>query len=653
MKKMPRKIPFGALAAAACLGGELALLADIALVLSGHTTPLPVFAGIWLLVFLGVLRIWAGKPRRLWCFVLGVPAALAVLAAVCAAGWQSFRQDAAYCAPDEGKAGIYGDRRVMLIVPHQDDDINILGGVLEEYARYGSELYPVFVTNGDYAGLTQTRYGEALCVFAGMGVPEENVIFLGYGDGWQEGGPHLYNAPSGQVLTSRHGRTQTYGTADHAPYREGRDYTIDNLREDLKSVILEYRPDVLFCSDYDHHIDHKAVTLLFDQVVGQLLKEVPDYRPIVYKAYAYGTAWEAEPDYYVENLGSTKNLFAQPYGQQPGVYHWEARIRFPVAGGTLSRSLLGSGAYETLAQYHSQGAQYHAAAVINADKVAWQRRTDSLCLGAQITVSSGKAGLLNDFMLTDNLDLGDPERMPWDGVWIPEPEDAQQQVTVSLPEDTAVDTVVLYDHPSPEHNILDARITFADGTQVQTGPLDPGGAATVIPAAGRGSFAVSLLRREGDMAGLTEVEAFGESSQQDGAFVKLMDAEENFLYDYRTAPEGTGHLQLYTWGGLPELGSGAYEVRVDNPACTAAVEGDRIRFSCPAGQTGGITVTLGQTGIGDSITIRNPGALSRLWGDLWQRGEAFFYEAWCRGAQEMLVPARILEKVSYVLRHGL
>ena len=40
----------------------------------------------------------------------------------------------------------------------------------------------------------------------------------------------------------------------------------------------------------------------FDKVMGALLKEHPEYKPVVYKAYAYGTAWEAEPDFYSENI---------------------------------------------------------------------------------------------------------------------------------------------------------------------------------------------------------------------------------------------------------------------------------------------------------------------------------------------------------------
>ena len=50
---------------------------------------------------------------------------------------------------DNGKRELYGGKRVLVVVPHQDDEINLLGGVFEEYLKYGSEIFPVYViTNG-------------------------------------------------------------------------------------------------------------------------------------------------------------------------------------------------------------------------------------------------------------------------------------------------------------------------------------------------------------------------------------------------------------------------------------------------------------------------------------------------------------------------
>lgn len=639
---------FGVVTAALVL-----LLADVTVVFLGGMLSVPkaaVLMAAMTLIFYFSWRKYGKQTASGLCIVLVLTAVLATVGFGC---WSSFSRNAHYQYPDSGKKAFYGDRRVMLVVPHQDDDLNILSGVMEEYVRYGSSLYGVFITNGDYAGLAEERYREALAVFNSAGVPGDHVIFLGYGDGWQEGGPHIYNAEPGSVMTSYHGRTETYGAADHAAYRDGRAYTSENLMEDLEAVILEYQPDVLFCSDYDHHIDHKATTLYFDKVMGKILKENPQYHPVVYKAYAYGTAWEAEPDFYADTVRSTQDLFAEPYAQQPAVYRWEERVRFPVDGAMLSRSLVGSRAYAQLALYESQGAWQQAARVINGDKVAWERRTDSLCLSADIASSSGNSKVLHDFMLLENHDLTDEYRMPYDGVWIPETTDPDKTAEIVLSESSDICTIVLYDHPSITENVLNARISFADGSEVQTGPLDPGGAATVIAVDRMNvkSFSVSLLETEGEQAGLSEIEAFAQVHQRDGSFLKLMDTDGNFLYEYWVPEDGQAELSLYTWGDLPEVTQEHYTVDTSWEKGSAVLENGGIRVFCPAGETFVLNVTCPSFGVSDNILIRNPGRLERLWTALWQSVEEAVYTRLSNGDYKKLLIFSVSEKISHVLRH--
>lgn len=637
----------------AVLALEVLLLADGAVVFCGGELN-PFFgAGLLSVLTLCIALLFRRKHRQLAVTAVCIPFLAAVVGLCGYAGWRIFCRNAAYETSDSGKYRIYGDRKVMLVVPHQDDDVNLLGGVLEEYARYGSQLIPVFVTSGDYAGLAQTRYEEALAVFASMGVPEEQVIFLGYGNEWKETGPHIYNAEPGMVLESHSGRTETFGAADHPAYRDGRAYTIDNLMADLEAVILEYRPDVIFCSDYDHHIDHKATSLLFEKVMGRILKEDPEYTPVVYKAYAYGTAWEAEPDYYGENVRSTQDLFAEPYSQKPAVYRWEDRIRFPVAGDTLSRSLVGSKAYALLSLYDSQGAQRQASGVINGDRVAWRRRTDSLCRMADILTSSGSGEGLNDFMLVENRNLTEESHMPYDGVWIPEAADGEKTFTVTLKAPADIASLCLYDHPSREHNVLDAQIRFDDGTVLNTGPLDAHGAATQIRVDRKQilSFSVSITESEGALAGFSEIEAFETEPEWDGAFIKLMDREGNFLYDYLMPEEGEAELFLYVCGGLPDITNECYTVGTSWGEGTAVLEAGVVRVSCPRGEEFVLNVTYAGDGVSDSIQIRNPGSLQRQWIKFWQTAEAAVFSRYSSGDWKKLLMFSIPEKISYVVRH--
>ena len=621
IKKLLAVLFFGVI-----LAGEITVLADLAAAWFGVYFTRLAFLGcftVWLLLFL-CIRWFTGK--RLICISVALPAVLALAAALVLLFWKSFSPGGIYRDVDQGKEELYAGRRVMLIVPHEDDEINVLGGVMEEYVKYGSQVYPVFVTNGDYSGSAETRYAEAMAVADFIGIPEENVTFLGYGDQWAENGPHIYNAAPGEVVTSYAGKNQTHGTQVKSAYREGRDYTIDHLLEDLADVILTCRPDTIYCSDYDIHIDHKATTLVFEKVMGKILKENPEYRPEVYKGFAYTASWYSVSDYFVPNIHSTVNVFMPPLNQQPAVYRWEDRIRLPVRADTLSRSIRSSGTYRTLELHESQHAVSQADRVINSDRVVWKRETNSLLYNAAITVSSSNAKLLNDFMLLENNNLVEESRMPFDGVWVPEAWDTERTVTVAFPEPVDISCMVLYDNPSEEHNVLNAVIRFADGTGVNTGALDAGGAATVISVEKRDvtTMTVILTETEGELAGLTEIEAYQETPEETLAYIKLMDADENFVYDYWTDRKGSTELQLYTSGNV---GGNGYSVSWDNEKCSAAIqENGIISVNCPDGEEMVLTVSCEESGISDSVYLSNPGIFKRLQCYLGQRIEEYLLQ---------------------------
>lgn len=591
----------------ACLAGVVTVAADLVLGYLEKPLSFGKFLALGLALTLGLLP-WRRLTVRLRRNLALVVAALALLIGLAGWGaWRGYAQTLIYAQVDDGKQALYADRQVMVIVPHEDDELNIAGGVLEEYVRYGSQVRVVFVTNGDFYGQGKWRIGEAVAYAKQVGIPEENLIFLGYGDQWAEGGPHIYNAQAGQVMTSAAGYQATYGSRSHPAYRKNRAYTRENLLEDLRSVIEEYRPDTILCSDYDDHIDHKAVTLAFEKVMGQLLAAEPDYTPVVYKAFAYNTAWMAPWDFYGENLSGTEYIFAPPYNQKPEVYRWEDRLRLPVSAGSLSRSLITTGNFGGLCCYGSQNERGRAAALTSSDKVFWQRRTDSKCYQAQIAASSGKAELLNDFMLLESEDLVSG-RAPYDGVWTPEESDTQAAATVTFPQATDVVQIVLYDHPDEEINVLDACITFDDGSRIHTGPLDPRGVATVVAVEKKQVrwFAVALLERQG-LAGLTEIEAYSTEDQNPIAYVKLTDGGENFVYDLWTDPEGVQPLGIYSVGAEEET----WSLECQGEDCEARLEQGRITVTCPEGASCTVTVRNADGSLRDSVVIRNPGAAAR------------------------------------------
>ena len=599
------------------LAAELALLGDAAVVLYGKALSIPKFAALYAVMFLlTLLPVFKGKRKMV--LAAGIGAVVAVPALVILLLWSNVSRSVGFAPVDDTKAQLYGGQRVMLLVPHQDDEYNVLGGVMEEYVKYGSEVFVVYSTNGDYYNTAEERYQEAIHALDRVGIPEDHILFLGYGDGWNPEDPHIYNAEPNQVVTSARGWQETYGTQTHAAYREGRAYTSENFLSDIESVILEYCPDVIFCVDYDGHPEHRALSLGFEKTMGKILKTQQSYRPLVFKGYAYKSAWEAERDFYAETLLSTKNVFDISDSAVPEVYRWEERTRLPVQGESLSRSLLSAQAYRVLSEFVSQEATVSATRILNGDKVFWQRQTESLCYGAAVTASSSNPELLRDFMLLESRDLKENGNLPYDGVWIPAETDGEKQVQVTFSEPQRVDTIVLYDHPDKTNNVRNARIAFDDGTMLETGPLDPGGAASefAVDKMAVTSFTVTLLETEGE-AGLTEIEAFGADRATLPDYGKLMDEAGNFVYDYWIDPSNQQDFTLYTNGWSPET----VTCSVDNPDCEAVFERGRIQVTCPEGEQCLLSVLNENGEAMDRVMIRNPGTMERSWKQFWLRAE--------------------------------
>ena len=520
-----------------------------------------------------------------------------------------------YVPTNDGKERFFGNQSVMVLVPHEDDDINLMGGVLEAYQKYGSKVYVVFATNGDGLELEDAskagsiRLQEAIRVLTFLGIPEDNIIFFGYGDGWNADGPHIYNAPPHEVIHSRANRTETYGLLNHPAYHDGITYTYSHYYNDLKQIILEYHPDVLYCVDYDTHPDHRALSMLFEKVMGELLRTTT-YRPTVYKGYAYRTAWTAPEDFNDSaNLGSTVDFKGK---RDIPLYDWGERIRIPINVLSISRNIKRSKLYQALSMYRSQNAEICAESVINGDKVFWQRKTTSLCYQATISVSSGNGEKLNDFMLLDCDDLKNKGDFPFDGVWHPTDDDSEKVAKIQFDSPKFVDRIVLYDNPSPDNHILDACIITDDGVCIHTGPLRPSGRSTTVPIQKTvSSFQVRIIDFEGENSGLTEIEAYGNDPQEDRTLYKFVDEAKNFVYDHLIPKNGKQRLGVYC-SNNKQIDLRDMNVDCSNKKCKLNVKTDEIEVDCPSGRACQITLSSKDHTVSDSIFLRNPNQIERF-----------------------------------------
>jgi LmbE family N-acetylglucosaminyl deacetylase len=74
-------------------------------------------------------------------------------------------------------------QRVLVFSPHPDDESIGVGGYIAQSIANGANVEIVLVTNGNFHGNEQERYAEFKKATQILGVPESNLVFLGFPDG--------------------------------------------------------------------------------------------------------------------------------------------------------------------------------------------------------------------------------------------------------------------------------------------------------------------------------------------------------------------------------------------------------------------------------------------------------------------------------------
>ena len=442
------------------------------------------------------------------------------------------------------------NKTVMIVVPHEDDEINIVGSFMQSLKKANDKVYIVYATNGDYFVSGTTRIKEAINGIKVLGYNKSNDIFLGYGD--QLGNSkyeHIYNAPSDYLIRSNAHKTQTYATKDIKDFRRSisgihSNYTRKNYENDFKGVILKYKPDVIFAVDLDFHPDHRSTSLFFEEAIDQILKQNLNYHPLIYKGFAYNTAYGAKDDFYnINYLESTvkpnKNMLNNNnYELDVPSYNWNDRIRIPVDLNTLAYTKRGSILNKVYSKYQSQKISKNIiGACINSDKTFWQRKTTSLTYNAKIEVSSGNSSYLNDFKLVDSSNI-DPRKMELNNcIWIPDKNDTQKTVKIIFNTPQDISSVSLYDNFSLNDNIVDSKITFSDSSQIEVGPLNKNGSETQVNFDTKHNISYieyKINKYEGQNPGLSEIEVYSQKQDDTTQYIKLIlnNNNQSFIYKY-------------------------------------------------------------------------------------------------------------------------
>ena len=167
--------------------------------------------------------------------------------------------------------------RILILAPHQDDEILSAGLLMQTSISRGDEVYVVFATNGDYHGrkIAAQRYQESITALNLLGIEESHILYMGYGDTgmrydhsflyrlFQHGECDVLPTPcSDQTYHPAGGETFHHAhTAQEAPYCH------NCFLEDLNGLLdICHIDTVVLPSCLDHHGDHAGCFLFMEKV---------------------------------------------------------------------------------------------------------------------------------------------------------------------------------------------------------------------------------------------------------------------------------------------------------------------------------------------------------------------------------------------------
>lgn len=425
------------------------------------------------------------------------------------------------------------NKKIMVIVPHEDDEINIAGSVLFQLRKRHIPCVVVFMTNGDLYCNANRRQKEAEKSLRFLHIKKENVYFLGYPDVADIKNGCVYTTHIGNIFVSKSGYNHTYSGTNREEYiyskkRFHHDYNKKNYFEDLKDIILEISPNIIITNDMDEHPNHKELSIMIEETICEIIKEQRGFNPFLWKTYAYDLAFYSADDYSPYNL-------QQSITSNTSLYHslkWDARLRLPVPYQARTKILANNIIFQTMWKHHSQTGYIYASRIANSDKVYWMRRTDSKTYHADFTVSSGEKKYLNDYQL---FCLKDDLTINYKKLWIPKKDDSQKKFRISFSEKIDVERIILYENMLLENDILDCNLLFSNGYIKNVRDIQHDGSSTIIDMAIQNNIEwieFQIIKSTGEFAGLTEIEVY-EPSIKELWFLKLC-IDGNYVYRYYT-----------------------------------------------------------------------------------------------------------------------
>lgn len=337
-------------------------------------------------------------------------------------------------------------RKAFVIVPHQDDEVNLVGNIMEIICEH-YEVFVVYSSLDSIEHNSKIRQKEAFAACGVYGIDNNHIIFCGYKDTANIEGHHFFTDGDNKII------------------------------DDFVKLLSKHMPDIIFATDFDYHSDHRMLSIAFDTAIGIVLKLYKNYFPIVLKGFCYETSYYGLKDYSPLDGGITKincELLSNPS------YEWKSRIS--IINNSIKGVIWKTKPFSALKKHKSQYAVLHADSVINKDNVFWQRRTDNLINQAQIIPYSKEIEKIRDFKIIDCNDIItlDPRKIDFSkAVW--KPNKSTFQLDILWNEKIKFDRIVFYGNVnSKEKQILNITIQIDNKIISKINSLNPYGRPTII-----------------------------------------------------------------------------------------------------------------------------------------------------------------------------
>lgn len=509
--------------------------------------------------------------------------------------------------------GLISNKSILIFVPHEDDEINLAGNFIMYALENNCNVICCFMTNGDYNNSGMLRIKEAIKSLKILGVAEKNIIFLGYCDQGYNSHDHIYYHADDYNYISKQGCTETYGTTEHIEWcyqKKGEHKKLNhkNVVDDIEEIILEYHADYCVCVDFDAHPDHRALSLLFEEAISNVLHKAAAYQPIILKGLSYTTGFYAVEDFRVYNqlsIAKPDKISETLELDNPG-YRWDERLRIPVSQGAQSGLLLNNPIFKALLAHKTQKIAQNALSIINSDSVYWVRLTTSVTYKAKFIASSGNSEFLHDFKLFDSLSiLEDHNNLAiYDcGYWIPTLDDEIKSFLTYFQNSISISQIVIYENPSSQNHISLAEIELSNGFCRTIDNINEYGHKTMIDLPIQNDVTwlkFRIVSSYGDKAGIGEFEIY-EPYADEIDYIKIC-IDDNFAYKwYLPVLDFEFEVKAFTKIGSPIfVNKDRYVVNF-----SAGIKGDEInRFKGKLVKaTGTIKVHIDGTNLEDQVKL--------------------------------------------------